>query len=95
VCKDDLVVEIEPYAVVIVTHDHAETLAACLAAVEGLEPPPARLVVVDNASADGSAEIAEKRPGDLATTIVREEHHHRRFRRGEVPNAIPFSSSHA
>jgi len=61
------------YAVVIVTHDHAETLAACLGAVEGLEPAPARVVVIDNASTDGSAEIAEKRPGDLATTIVREE----------------------
>jgi GT2 family glycosyltransferase len=58
--------------VVIVTHDHAETLAACLAAVEGLEPPPARLVLIDNASTDGSAEIAEKRRGDLATTIMRE-----------------------
>ena len=62
------------YAVVIVTHDHTKTLAACLAAVEGLEPAPARLVVIDNASADGSAEIAEKRSGNLATTIVREEH---------------------
>jgi GT2 family glycosyltransferase len=62
-----------PFAVVIVTHNHAETLAACLAAVEALEPAPARLVVVDNASADGSAEIAEKRSGDLATTIVHEE----------------------
>ncbi|MBD3855604.1 MAG: glycosyl transferase family 2, partial [Acidobacteria bacterium] len=40
------------YAVVIVTHDHAETLAACLAAVEGLVPAPVRVVVVDNASAD-------------------------------------------
>jgi GT2 family glycosyltransferase len=59
--------------VVIVTHDHAETLAACLAAVEGLEPPPARLVVVDNASADGSAEIAEERSGELAATVFREE----------------------
>ncbi len=61
------------YAVVIVTHDHAETLGACLAAVEALEPAPARLVVVDNASADGSAEIAEKQTGGPATTIVREE----------------------
>jgi GT2 family glycosyltransferase len=59
--------------VVIVTHDHAETLAACLAAVEGLEPAPARLVVVDNASADGSADIAEKRSGELAVTVFREE----------------------
>jgi GT2 family glycosyltransferase len=61
------------YAVVVVTHDHAETLATCLAAVESLEPPPARLVVIDNASTDGSAEIAEERSGDLATTVVREE----------------------
>ena len=73
VCQDDLVLEIEPYAVVVVTHDHAETLAACLAAVEQLNPPPSWLVVVDNASTDGSAEIAENRSGDIATTIVREE----------------------
>jgi GT2 family glycosyltransferase len=59
--------------VVIVTHDHAETLAACLAAVERLEPPPVRLVVIDNASADGSAEIAEERSGELTTTVFREE----------------------
>ena len=65
--------EIEPYAVVVVTHDHAETLAACLTAVERLEPAPARLVVVDNASTDGSAEVAADRPGRLATAIVREE----------------------
>jgi GT2 family glycosyltransferase len=73
VCKDDLVVETEPYAVVVVTHDHAETLSACLSAVQGLEPAPARLVVVDNASTDGSVEIAEKDPGELATTIIRED----------------------
>ena len=58
---------------VIVTHDHAETLAACLAAVEGLEPAPMGLVVIDNASADGSAEIAEERSGELTTTVFREE----------------------
>jgi GT2 family glycosyltransferase len=73
VCKDDLVVEIEPYAVVVVTHNHAETLAACLSAVEGLERAPARVVVVDNASGDGSADIAEKRPEGLASTIIRED----------------------
>jgi GT2 family glycosyltransferase len=58
--------------VVIVTHDHAETLAACLTAVKGLEPAPARLMVVDNASADNSVEIAEKKSGGLATAIIRE-----------------------
>ena len=72
-CQDDPVSAHQPYAVVIVTHDHAETLSACLAAVERLEPAPARLVVVDNASADGSADIAEKRSGNPATTVVREE----------------------
>ena len=63
----------DQYAVVIVTHDHAETLAACLAAVEGLVPAPVRVVVVDNASTDRSAEIAEERAGGLATTIIRED----------------------
>ena len=62
-----------PYAVVIVTHDHAETLAACLAAVGGLQPAPARLVVIDNDSEDRSAEIAEKRSGIPAATIIRED----------------------
>lgn len=72
-CQDDPVSPQHAYAVVIVTHDHAETLAACLTAVEGLAPAPARLVVVDNASGDGSPEIAEKRSGDLTTTILREQ----------------------
>jgi len=72
-CQDDPVSAHNKYSVVIVTHDHAETLAACLAAVEGLAPAPARVVVVDNASTDGSAEIAEQRAGGLAATIVRED----------------------
>ncbi len=46
------------YAVIVVSHDHAGTLPACLAAVATLAPPPAEVVVVDNASTDGSAEIA-------------------------------------
>jgi len=72
-CQDDPVSAQDEYAVIIVTHDHAETLAACLAAVEGLEPAPARVVVIDNASADGSAKIAEKHFDSLATTIIRED----------------------
>ncbi len=47
-----------PYAVIVVTHDHAETLPACLAAVAALDPAPADVAVIDNASTDGSAEIA-------------------------------------
>jgi GT2 family glycosyltransferase len=62
-----------PYAVVVVTHDHAETLVACLAAVGRLEPAPARLVVVDNASSDGSAEIARKHSAGVATEILCED----------------------
>ena len=72
-CQDDRVSAKNHYAVVIVTHDHAETLAACLAAVDRLVPLPARVVLVDNASADGSPEIAEKRAGSRAMTIVRED----------------------
>ena len=58
---------------VIVTHDHAETLGACLAAVEGLVPAPARFVVIDNASVDESPEIAERRAGRLAMTIIAQD----------------------
>lgn len=72
-CQDDLVSAHHQYAVVIVTHDHAETLAACLAAVEGMVPAPERVVVIDNASADASAEIAEQRASGPAATIIRED----------------------
>lgn len=72
-CQDEPVSAHNQYAVIIVTHDHAETLAACLTAVGGLVPAPSRVVVVDNASADGSAEIAEQRAGGSATTIIRED----------------------
>lgn len=71
-CQDDLVSEETPYAVVVVTHDHADTIAACLRAVERLDPGPARLVVVDNASSDGSADIAEASTGGLSAEVLRE-----------------------
>jgi GT2 family glycosyltransferase len=63
----------ESYAVVIVTHNHAETLTACLAAVEGLRPAPDRVVVIDNASTDGSANIPSERGRQLAMTVICEE----------------------
>jgi len=66
-------VDSDPYALVVVTHNHADTLPACLAAVGKLEPAPERLVLVDNASADGSAEIADQRRTDLAIDVVRED----------------------
>jgi GT2 family glycosyltransferase len=61
------------YAIVVVTHDHAETLDACLAAVEGLRPAPAQVMVIDNASSDGSAHMAENHSGDVVVTTLREE----------------------
>ncbi|MCU0305562.1 MAG: glycosyltransferase family 2 protein [Thermoanaerobaculales bacterium] len=58
------------YAVIVVCHDHAETLPACLDAVAGLDPAPAEVVAVDNASTDGSVEIATGR--GAAVDLVRE-----------------------
>jgi GT2 family glycosyltransferase len=74
VCQDDGVNEIDPYAVVIVTHNHADTLEACLTAVERLEPEPARVVIVDNASPDGSADVADAHSAGIASLVVREQH---------------------
>lgn len=73
VCKDDSVAEVESYAVIVVTHNHAETLAACLTAVRGLVPVPSRVVVVDNASSDGSFEIARRGCGDLVAEFIGEQ----------------------
>jgi GT2 family glycosyltransferase len=49
------------FAIIVVTHDHAETLPACLAAAIALDPPAEEIVVIDNASADDSAEISAAR----------------------------------
>jgi GT2 family glycosyltransferase len=46
------------YCVIVVVHNHAVTLAACLRAMTTLDPPPTETVVIDNASTDGSAEVA-------------------------------------
>jgi GT2 family glycosyltransferase len=59
------------YTVIVVTHDHAGTLPACLDAVVALEPPSDDIVVVDNASADGSPEIAAAR-SDSGVRLLRE-----------------------
>lgn len=48
----------EPYAVLIVSHNSAETLAACLTAVSLLDPPPSETLIIDNASSDDSPTIA-------------------------------------
>ena len=59
------------YAVIVVTHDHVGTLPACLDAVAALEPPPVEIVVIDNASSDGSAELVEART-DTGLRLIRE-----------------------
>ncbi len=57
------------YTVIVVTHDHAPTLPACLDAVAALDPAPVELVVVDNGSNDGSAELVAARAGDRLRLI--------------------------
>jgi len=53
----------EDYDVLIVTHHSAETLSACLDAVFRLSPPPAEILVLDNASHDGTPGIARAYDG--------------------------------
>jgi GT2 family glycosyltransferase len=64
--------DLPPYDVVVVTFDHADTLAASLEAVAALEPPPAEVVVVDNASGDGSTAVAAGFAGRLPLRVVEE-----------------------
>lgn len=72
-CQDDGVAGDTTYSVVIVTHDHAETIPACLAAVAALAPPPQQVVIVDNASRDGSPELAAAMSGELPLQLLRRE----------------------
>jgi len=55
---------------VVVCHNHAETLPACLRAISGLLPPPELVVVVDNGSTDGSAALAARAGGALPLEIL-------------------------
>ena len=59
------------YDVIVVTHNHAATLSACLAAVAALDPAPIDVVVVDNASSDGSADLAAE-CGGADQRLIRE-----------------------
>lgn len=47
-------------SVVIPTHNGAETLADCLGAIRASSHAPAEIIIVDDASTDDSAEIAER-----------------------------------
>lgn len=57
---------------VIVTHNHAPTLAACLGAVCRLAETPQQVIVVDNASQDGSADVVSGFAGRLPLLLLRE-----------------------
>jgi len=46
-----------PVAVVVVSWNCSHYLAACLASLRGLRRPPREIIVIDNGSTDGSAEI--------------------------------------
>ena len=59
------------YSVVAVTHNHAGTIPACLAAVGALDPPPQKVVVVDNASRDASPEKVAERAGELPLKLLK------------------------
>lgn len=62
---------IAPVAVLIVTHDDAGDLPACLAAIAALSPRPSELVVVDCASSDDGEAIARHDwPSGLAGEVV-------------------------
>ncbi len=70
-CQDGPVSAGAGYSVVVVSHDHADTLPACLGAVAGLDPPPVAAVAVDNASSDGSPERIESWHGKLPLRLLR------------------------
>ena len=49
-----------PVTVIVVNWNGGDDLPRCLACLAAQEPPPARIVVVDNGSTDGSADSAER-----------------------------------
>lgn len=58
------------YDVVIVTHNHASTLRACLRAVAGLTSVPKGIIIVDNASQDDSVAIARSALTDAQSLVI-------------------------
>jgi GT2 family glycosyltransferase len=67
------VAEDTSYAVVVVTHNHADTIGACLAAVSRLEPAPVSVAVLDNASHDRSADAAADWARQLPLQLLRQD----------------------
>jgi GT2 family glycosyltransferase len=72
-CQDDAVADTEPYTLVIISYNHADTLPACLKAVASLDPAPAHVIVIDNASDDGSAEVATAHAAGPPVEVIRED----------------------
>lgn len=54
-----------PVTAVVVSHNRRELLGQCLDALRGQDVPPRRVVVVDNASSDGSADFVAERFPDV------------------------------
>ena len=75
-----------PIDAVVVTHDSAESLPSCLAALSG-EGVPA--IVVDNASRDASADIAE-RAGARVVRLARNEGYGRANNAGVAASDAEF-----
>lgn len=59
------------YSVVVVTHNHGSTIPACLAAVAALDPPPQRVVAIDNGSRDASPELIAASASELPLRLLR------------------------
>lgn len=76
----------QPIEAVVVTHDSAEILPACLAALSR-EGVPA--IVVDNASRDGSAEVAEQ-AGARVVRMARNEGYGRANNAGIAASGAEF-----
>jgi GT2 family glycosyltransferase len=60
----------------IVARDHAQTLAATVAGLAAQTLPPKRVVLVDNASADGSVAAARGAAGALDLEVIRNAGNH-------------------
>lgn len=58
-------------AAVVVTHDRADLLAECLDAIARQTHPLDRVIVVDNASTDGTRDVLATRPGPLQVVSLR------------------------
>ena len=59
-----------PVSVLLVTWNSAPVLPACLDGLAAIDPPPVELVVIDNASSDGSADIVEKHASALPFPVL-------------------------